>query len=273
MRNRTIAAGIVASVLLAAPQAALAQDATDDLIVADPVVDTTMVSVFGTDISLAVAVDADGNLTSVELTDGAGGAPEGAVATEVSPHEVKFVIDDAGTTIEVEVEDRKIETEVEARALTDLTGNHSWTGELFGAGNGATDIAFTVTDNGGIPAIELTSVAGLGAGSEVVDAYTESEGDKHEAKVKINLTDAEGNRARITIEVEVFWLSIHPCVTNLVALLGTKIILTLGVATHDLTLTGVRVVDGPQDQLTLIALVLRTSCSTTHVADRRQQDR
>ena len=165
MRNRTIAAGIVASVLLAAPQAALAQDATDDLIVADPVVDTTMVSVFGTDISLAVAVDADGNLTSVELTDGAGGAPEGAVATEVSPHEVKFVIDDAGTTIEVEVEDRKIETEVEARALTDLTGNHSWTGELFGAGNGATDIAFTVTDSTGTILAEDAILTGVTTGT------------------------------------------------------------------------------------------------------------
>ena len=48
------------------------------------------------------------------LTDGAGGAPEGAVATEVSPHEVKFVIDDAGVLRHI---DRKVDVRAHGPAL------------------------------------------------------------------------------------------------------------------------------------------------------------
>ena len=77
----------------------------------------------------------------------------------------------------------------------------------------------------------------------------------------------------IPVEVKVLRLGIHPSVASLVALLRAKVGLTLGVATHDLALAGVGVVDGPQDQLTLIALVLRTGRGATHVADCRQQDR
>mgnify|MGYP000229658783 CR=1 FL=1 len=76
----------------------------------------------------------------------------------------------------------------------------------------------------------------------------------------------------ITIEVKVLWLGVHPRVTGLIALLGTEIILTLGVATHDLALAGVGIVDGSQNQLTLVALILRASRGATHVADRGQQD-
>ena len=76
----------------------------------------------------------------------------------------------------------------------------------------------------------------------------------------------------ITIEVKILWLGVHPRVADLIALLGTEVILTLGVATHDLALAGVGVVDGPQNQLTLVALILRAGCGATHIADCRQQD-
>ncbi len=63
----------------------------------------------------------------------------GAVATEVSPHEVKFVIGDGATHIEVKARGQAVKTEVEASALADLVGVHTWSGELFGVGMGRTD--------------------------------------------------------------------------------------------------------------------------------------
>ncbi len=196
MKLRSLVAGLGAGILLFSANTALAETPAPAPVPAMPVeAGPTLVTVFGTGISLSITTDATGHLTAVDLTGGV--QVDGAVATEVSPHEVKFVIGAGSTQIEVKAKGKSVKTEVEASALADLMGMHSWKGELFGVGNGETTVAFTVGGTDSAPTITDVVVGGPFAGTPVV---TQS---GSEAKARIELTDGMGHDARITIKVEV----------------------------------------------------------------------
>jgi len=201
MKLRSLAVGLSAGVLLFSANTAFAADPVP--VPATPVeAGPTLVTVFGTGITLSVTTDATGHLTAVDLTTGLGGpAVEGAVATEVSPHQVKFVLADGSTQIEVKAKGKSVKTEVEANTLAALTGAHQWSGELFGVGNGTTTVDFVIGGTDTAPTITGVVVSGLG--TAVIMPSTESGDDGSEAKVRIELTDTAGHEARITIKVEV----------------------------------------------------------------------
>jgi hypothetical protein len=202
MKLRSLVVGLAAGVLVFSANTAFAADPPAPVPATPVAAGPTLVTVLGTWITLSVGTDAAGHLTSVDLTSG-GVAVAGAVATEVSPHAVEFVIGDGATHVEVKAKGKSVKTEVAASALADLVGTHTWSGELFGVGNGPTTVAFTIVDNGGVPSITGVTVGGLNSGSQIVTPSTDSGDDGSEAKVRIELTDGQGHDARITIKVEV----------------------------------------------------------------------
>lgn len=174
-------------------------DIAPETVAAEP--QTTSLTLFGTGIVLNVGVDTTGHLTTVELVDETSGdAPVDAIATKVTPHKVKFVLEDTGTKVEVKAKGKKVETKVKATSLADLTGAHQWSGKLFGDENEATTVMFTVSDVGGVPVIMLDGVTGPGDYTERTSTKTDD--DEVETKLRLDL-DFDGLDARISVTVEV----------------------------------------------------------------------
>jgi hypothetical protein len=201
MKLRSLAAALGVSVLVFSANTAFAIDEPADPPAEAVSAGPDLVTVFGTGITLSIGTDAAGHLTTVELTSDAG--PVDAVATEVSPHEVKFVIGDGSTQIEVEAKGTSVKTEVEASALADLIGSHTWSGELFGVGGAETTIVFEIGESGGVPTITIVSVSGPGLPSAIPPVTVSSDDDESEAKLRIELSDESGHQAGVTIKVEV----------------------------------------------------------------------
>ena len=203
MQLRSLAAALGASVLVFSANTAFAVDEP----VAPPAeaavsVGLDLVPVLGTGITLSIGTDATGHLTTVKLTSyGTDDAPVGAAATEVSPHEVEFVVGDGSTKVEVKTKGTSVKTEVETSALDNLVGRHTWSGALFGGE--PTIITFTIGGAGGVPSISDVVVSGPGAPSSIPPATITTDDDESEAKLRIEFRDDSGHEARVTIKVEV----------------------------------------------------------------------
>lgn len=208
---------VIAALLVIAPGAAGATTTTDTTAPTDSVPETTapdtvvssttVLNILGTGITLDVELDPTGRLSSVSLVDDASGAPADPLAdpevTHESGHKVQILLGDDATSVQVQAGGNKVDTKVRTADLAGLVGSHTWTGELFGAGNGETSIGFTVSGTDGFPEVTLDSVA---AGSDGVSAtdrsWTETDDDGYEAKLRVDLTDGT-DKARVVISVSV----------------------------------------------------------------------
>lgn len=212
---RILFAAVAALALLATPTVAMAADPTPTpetpATPTDPTMQQSVLTVLGTPITLDVTIDGTGHLQLVDL----GGAPDTTTVASASAHKVRFVLDDAGTRVEVKAKHNKVETKISATTLGAISGAQSWSGQLFGPGNGSTTVTFTVGGTAGAPTITDVAVADAtpGAPGEISDVtYDDHHGDddEAEARVKIKLAfDHDGDpatedaTASVTIKVEV----------------------------------------------------------------------
>jgi hypothetical protein len=197
------------------------------------VTQSSTINVLGTGISLDVELDDTGRLAAVALVeqpaddggdgngdsgdgvppgddeptgdgdgdgDGDGGPLNGAEVAHRSGHKVRIVLDDEGTSLEVQAGGNKVDTRVRTSGLDRLIGEHTWSGELFGDGGGLTTVRFTVGGDGDEPAITSYTVEPDGGYS----ARVSSEDGGTEAKLRIDFaSDDPTNKPRVVISVSI----------------------------------------------------------------------
>lgn len=115
---------------------------------------TATIPLFGSPLTVAVTLDAVGNVSGVDLD------PVGDFeATQVGPHAVSFA--STGSTAQVRIRAHGNSMSIKARAgtLGDLVGSGTWSADVFGTGE-TTTVQYTVGDAGdGTPTVSIDSVS------------------------------------------------------------------------------------------------------------------
>ena len=139
---------------------------------------TVTIPMLGTSLTVAVTLDAVGNISGVTL-DPADALP----TTTTGEHGVKFTNADGTATVKVKARGDKLQVKATTK-LTDLIGSGTWAANVFGAGTGA-NVAYTIgTDADGKPTIKIDSAtAADGVGVAIMDPALKHAGkwDKHGA--------------------------------------------------------------------------------------------
>jgi hypothetical protein len=209
---------------------------------ADPPTTTTTVTLplFGAPLTMDITTGPGGNISDVSVDPA-----DNTVATTLKPHKVVFQSanpnDSSADPARVVIKSRFGGQSISARAgsLADVSGDGSWSGDVFG--NGATStVTFTVgADGDGNP--DITGINATGESAVVGDVKHFSGGDDHEgddghaaAWVAIKFTSAGGDQSRVlTIAVKVHTGEEHN---------GAKVSITLsrihGVAQDAATVAG-----------------------------------
>jgi hypothetical protein len=198
LATTVMAVGGVAAVAQAAPAAPV------------PAVPTiTTLPLFGVPLTVDVATGPGGTIASVAVNPA-----DGLTATKVRPNKVAFVNEDGTAKVVVSGHDGRQGVQVRAGALTDVSGDGGWSGDIFGNG-AATTVAFTVgaAADGGP---DITGVSTDDPTAEIsATEYEGSDGnDNHHgkdghgdgafqmAKVRIQFT-SDGQSRSLSIRAEV----------------------------------------------------------------------
>jgi hypothetical protein len=123
---------------------------------AAPAVDTpttTTLPLFGVSLTVEVSTGAGGLLTDVSVNPA-----DGFTASQVKPNKVTFANADGTAKIVVQGRDGRQRLEAKAGSLADISGQGSWTGDVFGTGVN-TDVMFMVgtTAEGGPDITNVTT--------------------------------------------------------------------------------------------------------------------
>jgi len=173
-----------------------------------PVVpNAVMLPLFGAPLTFTITTGPGGALVDVSVLPA-----DGATATQARPHKVVFEvanIDPAGDPGKVVVRSRHGGQSVSTRAgtLKDVSGDGSWSGDVFGDGT-ATTVLFKITDTGDGTTPDITGVTSTGATADI-GAVQHSTGDDDEgtemsARVTVTFTNATKDTSRtLTIKVKV----------------------------------------------------------------------
>ncbi len=200
MQLRTLSTGFIvgAAALLGAMGATVA-NATPATVAAPAVAGTTSVTLplMGAPLTIDITTGPGGALTDVSVNPA-----DGLTATMVKPNRVSFV--NADGTAKVSVKSKGNGQSVSARAgsLADISGDGSWSGDVFGTGTN-TDVAFNVSAAAdGSPVIAVTSVSDPSAVPG--DMQSSTHDDDMSARVSIAFTSAAGDQTRsLTIRAKV----------------------------------------------------------------------
>ncbi len=192
----TLIAGAALAVLGAGVSAAHAAPTP-----ATPVPTTTTLPLFGVQLTVDVTTGPGGALSSVTVNPA-----DGLTATKDKPNKVVFV-NDAGTAkVVVSGHDGRQGVQVKAGALADISGDGSWSGDVFGTG-AATTVAFTIgatADGGpditGVSSSDATAVIGT---TKYHNDDDHGHGHEHQsASVKVTFS-APGQTRSLLIAAEV----------------------------------------------------------------------
>ena len=137
---------------------------------------TVTIPMLGTSLTVAVTLDAVGNISDVTL-DPADGLP-----TKTSgEHGVKFTNADGTASVKVKAKGDKLSIKATTK-LTDLVGSGTWASNVFGAGTGA-NVAYTIgIDADGKPTVKIDSATapdGVGVVIKDPSDKQDGKGDKH----------------------------------------------------------------------------------------------
>lgn len=115
---------------------------------------TTTLPLLGTSMTVAVSLDASGNISGVTLT------PSGTLtATSTTPEVVRFSSADGTTKVSVRAKGSKLSLSAHTGSLSDLVGAATWAADVFGTG-AKSSVGYTVgTDGSGGPTITIGAVS------------------------------------------------------------------------------------------------------------------
>jgi hypothetical protein len=175
---------------------------------ADPVPTTVTLPLFGVPLTIDITTGPGGALTDVSVD-----SANPTVATKLKPHKVVFsstsAADPTADPAKVTVKSKHGGQSVSARAgtLADVSGNGSWSGDVFGDGN-ASSVAFTIGGTDAAPDITGTAATPPTGITAVVGTVDHSTGDGHDdessasARVSVKFTTDAGDQSRtLTISV------------------------------------------------------------------------
>lgn len=179
---------------------------------ADPVPTTVTLPLFGAPLTIDITTGPGGNLTDVSVD-----SANPTVATQLKPRKVVFqstsAADPSADPAKVVVKSKHGGQSVSARAgtLADVSGDGSWSGDVFGDGNAST-VKFVIGGTDAAPDITLTAADVTAAAGLTVDVgpVQHSTGDDEDessasARVSVTFTTAAGDQSRtlkIAVKVE-----------------------------------------------------------------------
>jgi hypothetical protein len=178
---------------------------------ADPLPTTVTLPLFGAPLTIDITTGPGGNLTDVSVD-----SANPTVATKLKPRKVVFqstsLADPTADPAKVVVKSKHGGQTVSARAgtLADVSGDGSWSGDVFGDGNAST-VKFVIGGTDAAPDITLTAADVTAAAGLTVDvpAVQHSTGDDEDessasARVSVKFTTADGGQSRsLTVAVKV----------------------------------------------------------------------
>ncbi len=200
MQLRKLLTGFIvgAAALLGAMGATVA-NATPATVAAPAVVGTTSVTLplMGAPLTIDITTGPGGALTDVSVNPA-----DGLTATTVKPNRVSFVNTDGTAKVSVKSKGNGQSVSARAGSLADISGDGSWSGDVFGTGTN-TDVAFNVSAAAdGSPVIAVTSVSDPTA--VVGDLQSSTHDDDMSARISIAFTSAAGDQTRsLTIRAKV----------------------------------------------------------------------
>jgi hypothetical protein len=209
-RKSTLIVCLVLAAVVAVPGTALAEDdktapteteTTDSAAAsADNQVTEvlTTLPVLGSGLSLTITRDETGHIASVGLDPA-----DAATVIKENDHKVVFLLNDEDTVVVVKARGGSVQTKVKADATADVTGDASWSADVFG--NGIVTIPYNVSFDGITPTITIGEViAPEGVIAEVSEAKTRTSDDLDKSfyKVKVKLT-SDDERAKVSFVAKV----------------------------------------------------------------------
>ena len=148
-RRGGAAAALAMAAILAVPVVAFA--ATTDAIAQTGGMTATL-PLLGSSLTVQVTLDANGNLSQVNLD------PIGdSTATKHSGHAVTFDSTAGGTQVKIRAHGASLSIGATAATLDALVGPGTWSADLFGTGS-KSSVAYTVGNNAGAPTVTIDTV-------------------------------------------------------------------------------------------------------------------
>ena len=156
-----------------------------------------MLVALGSGLNINVTLDEIGHIDVVTVGNGVAFTEDRA-----GDHKIRFSNDEDSTRVDVKAKNSKLSASVKASDLASIVGTHTWSANLFGAGD--TDVTFVVGDDGGDPVIVDGSVLVTPAAGELFDIgdiKTEDDDDEVGSSVKVIFT-FDGYQMVLKISVE-----------------------------------------------------------------------
>jgi hypothetical protein len=174
---------------------------------AAPINTTVTLPLFGVPLTVDITSGPGGTLTDVAVD-----SANATVATQLKPHKVVFQASAADPLLDpakVVVKSKHGGQSVSARAgtLAQVSGNGTWSGDVFGDGVAASSVTFTIGGTDAAPDITgvvPTPAAGITAEVGTVDHSTGDDDDETSAsaRVSVKFTTVAGDQSRsLTISV------------------------------------------------------------------------
>ena len=204
-RSKALISGLVLTLMATLPGIAQAENVTTEetTTTTTPVPPVTQVTsvlpVLGSGLTVSLTRDATGVITEVALD------PSGATIVKEGEHKVVFLLADGDTQVVVKSFSKGqgddataggVKTTVAADATADVTGDGSWSADVFGTG--VVTIPYTVAFDGNVPSIAIgTIVLPDGVTAEVGDPKVKTSDEKSKFRIQVTLMSGE-NKAKVS---------------------------------------------------------------------------
>ena len=192
-RRAGVAAALAMAAVLAVPVAAFASTAA----IAQTGGMTATLPLLGSSLTVQVTLDANGNLSQVNLD------PVGDyTASQLNGHAVTFDSTAGGTQVKIKAHGASLSIGATAGTLGALVGPGTWSSDLYGTG-AKTSVAYTVGNNAGVPTVTIDSVTpAVGVTSVIGTPEAKEQGDSQMAVAAVSFThDGYTKILRITVKV------------------------------------------------------------------------
>jgi hypothetical protein len=207
-RSKALITGLVLILMATLPGIAQAgnDDSEETTTTTTPVPPVTQVTsvlpVLGSGLTVSLTRDASGVITEVALD------PSGATVVKEGDHKVVFLLADGDTQVVVKSFSKGkgddaaaggVKTTVTADATADVTGDGSWSADVFGTG--VVTIPYTVAFDGNVPSVTIGDIVlPDGVTAEVGDPKVKTSDEKSKFRIKVTLMSGE-NEAKVSFLV------------------------------------------------------------------------
>lgn len=200
-RRAGVAAALAMAAVLAIPVAALASTTGA---IAQTGGMTATLPLLGSSLTVQVSLDANGNLSQVNLD------PVGDyTASQLNAHAVTFDSTAGGTQVKIKAHGSSLSISAKAGTLDALVGPGTWSADVFGTGS-PSKVTYSVGNNGGVPTVAINAVTPADGITATIGApLTKTEDHASLAAASVSFAK-DGWTKKLTISVKVSSDPEHP---------------------------------------------------------------